>query len=234
MEFLKFTITVLLSIILSSCGLNDEVKRENPFDRGGVPPSLSGRLDGGTILLNWNSMDGFVDSYVLEVELNGSQINRLDIPKSVWRYRYTESIEKGHRVEFRLAGRRGAVLTPFSTAVEIVAENRIRGCNDDNPCTKDDYDSEADRCVNNPVNVPCDDGNLCTQDDRCINGVCSGNSVADGSACGDDDNPCTVDRCLGGVCISDASWTDGKVCGRAPRILYNAGLSIWFLPGTCR
>ena len=44
-------------------------------------------------------------------------------------------------------------------------------CDDDNACTRDLYDHQANRCVNAPVGGACDDGNTCTAN-QCDAGVC--------------------------------------------------------------
>ncbi|MEC9071094.1 MAG: hypothetical protein VX938_01890, partial [Myxococcota bacterium] len=66
-------------------------------------------------------------------------------------------------------------------------------CDDDNICTQDFCQPEAEEaCIYSPNNgVICNDDDLCTLTDFCMDGVCTGNS----KFCFDD-NPCTDDACL--------------------------------------
>jgi|GEM_PF-2004257 len=63
-------------------------------------------------------------------------------------------------------------------------------CDDMNICTDDSCDP-ASGCIYANNQLPCDDGQLCSTNDRCVNGVCVGESDKD---C-DDKNPCTEDSC---------------------------------------
>jgi N-acetylneuraminic acid mutarotase len=49
-------------------------------------------------------------------------------------------------------------------------------CDDDNPCTADDFDFFANRCEHLPVAGACSDGNACT-DDVCMDGACISSPV---------------------------------------------------------
>ena len=63
-------------------------------------------------------------------------------------------------------------------------------CDDFNICTDDTCDPlRGCQYVNNQLS--CDDGQLCSTNDRCVNGVCVGESSLE---C-DDQNPCTEDSC---------------------------------------
>ena len=64
-------------------------------------------------------------------------------------------------------------------------------CDDANPCTGDECDSQLG-CQHALLDVACDDGNGCTATDTCVNGLCKGGGAVD---C-DDDNVCTTDSCL--------------------------------------
>ena len=93
--------------------------------------------------------------------------------------------------------------------------------------------------------VPCADGDACTAGDECLMGACvSGVAVtcaqppecrqpggcnpatgdcdfppvADGQACTDDGNPCTIDSCAGGACVHAlvASDCGARQCGPSP------------------
>jgi len=63
-------------------------------------------------------------------------------------------------------------------------------CDDGNPCTDEQCDSESG-CVWEENSLPCDDDNECTTGDTCSGGACLGTGQAD---CGDG-NPCTDDQC---------------------------------------
>lgn len=45
-------------------------------------------------------------------------------------------------------------------------------CDDENVCTDDECDEEADSCSNENNTEDCDDGNICTDGDVCADGVC--------------------------------------------------------------
>jgi hypothetical protein len=68
-----------------------------------------------------------------------------------------------------------------------------KDCDDGNPCTNDACDpSLAGGCINDNMDVPCDDGDACTEIDMCVDGECvAGDNEPD---C-DDHNPCTADMC---------------------------------------
>ena len=84
-------------------------------------------------------------------------------------------------------------------------------CDDDNPCTEDDCDSEGG-CVFAPAPASCDDGDACTLADECDDGICVGPGVMD---C-DDGNPCTDTWCEAGEgCLGSDNaepCADGSVC----------------------
>lgn len=96
----------------------------------------------------------------------------------------------------------------------ICMAGEIMQCKDDNPCTKDDCDTESG-CTFEPLDGPsCDDGNLCTLDDKCNEGTCKGKTVP----C-DDGNPCTQDSCHPQAgCLTtplDTPCSDGDPCTQA-------------------
>jgi len=84
-------------------------------------------------------------------------------------------------------------------------------CDDGNECTDDSCDP-ARGCVYSNNSNSCDDGQACSTNDRCVDGVCKGDSNVD---C-DDHNICTTDRCddsLGCVHINNAAaCDDGNAC----------------------
>jgi von Willebrand factor type A domain-containing protein len=101
-----------------------------------------------------------------------------------------------------------------------------KNCNDNNVCTNDTCDSQADcdpekdedcGCVHNPNTDPCDDNNPCTEHDTCANGDCHGTPIEGCKRCEnpgdcDDGNDCTDDVCNGnGVCENPPS-IDGTAC----------------------
>jgi len=63
-------------------------------------------------------------------------------------------------------------LTDTCANKECVGSGEMQ-CDDNNPCTVD-YCNPLTGCVNEEVNLPCDDGNACTPNDQCIAGFCSG------------------------------------------------------------
>ncbi|NOZ02852.1 MAG: hypothetical protein GXP54_13345 [Deltaproteobacteria bacterium] len=86
------------------------------------------------------------------------------------------------------------------------------GCDDGNPCTKDECDSSSG-CSHTPLDgVPCDDGDACTFETTCDQGACVGVEVN----C-NDGNVCTMDGCDAVTgCFHDPA--DNECC--------TAGLSI--------
>jgi hypothetical protein len=81
------------------------------------------------------------------------------------------------------------------TRGDVCSEGRCQpgaevDCDDSNICTDESCDPLRG-CVYVNNQNPCDDGQLCSTNDRCVNGVCVGESDKD---C-DDGNPCTEDSC---------------------------------------
>ena len=87
---------------------------------------------------------------------------------------------------------------------EGVCVGQSINCNDDNPCTSDECDSEVG-CLNPFHNDACDDGDLCTLDDVCTEGVCAGTP----KSC-DTGNPCAMGLCFNGDCWAEPLH-DGQV-----------------------
>ena len=81
-------------------------------------------------------------------------------------------------------------------------------CDDDNPCTEDLCDANGE-CSFEDADGPCDDSNACTTADYCSNGQCLSAGLVD---C-DDGNPCTVEGCdlETGLCSSE-TLVDGSFC----------------------
>ena len=79
------------------------------------------------------------------------------------------------------------------------------GCNDKNPCTKQDR-CQSGVCVGTKLvdGKGCDDGLACTTGDSCLAGTCTGTST-----CGDD-NGCTDDACTAAGC---AHTPNSAPCG---------------------
>jgi hypothetical protein len=86
-------------------------------------------------------------------------------------------------------------------------------CDDGNLCTDDIC--AAGLCQNTNNSAPCDDGDQCTSVDTCVDGICVGTVVPDGTGC-DDGDVCTVDdQCVGGLCAGaplDCTTLDDQ-CG---------------------
>jgi hypothetical protein len=84
-------------------------------------------------------------------------------------------------------------------------------CGDGNVCTDDACDPDLG-CYHSLNALTCNDANACTIGDKCVAGVCVGQSVID---C-DDGNPCTKDGCAaGGGCTHspvEAPCSDGNAC----------------------
>jgi len=87
-------------------------------------------------------------------------------------------------------------------------------CEDDNACTTDGCDDEAQTCVYGHANegAACDDASACTSDESCKAGVCSGTA----KAC-KDDKVCTWDGCdpATGDCLhqeGNKACDDGNLC----------------------
>jgi len=74
--------------------------------------------------------------------------------------------------------------------VLLSGQGLLPDCEDDNPCTEDRFDLDAQACAYTPVDGSCDDGRGCTEGDRCVLGACLGQPVV----C-DDGHACTVDHC---------------------------------------
>lgn len=112
-------------------------------------------------------------------------------------------------------------------------------CNDNNPCTDDQYDTQSYQCVYSPVapGTPCDDGNMCTLNDMCMaDGTCVGGepvicnsddcNIAScepsigcvitpltGNVCDDGEVCTTQDECSDGVCAGGGSpCPEGEAC----------------------
>lgn len=67
----------------------------------------------------------------------------------------------------------------------VCRPRRFISCSDDNTCTRDTCDA-ALGCVYEPLSeVACDDNNLCTDDDMCVEGTCTGSTIAcpEGNEC---------------------------------------------------
>ncbi|MBI2377585.1 MAG: hypothetical protein HYV07_26525 [Deltaproteobacteria bacterium] len=108
-------------------------------------------------------------------------------------------------------------------------------CEDGNGCTSDRFDLELERCTHRPEPYPCEDFSACTTSDRCVEGVCLGQSVGcdDLDSCTDDfcdpragcvnpltarcddDNTCTLDRCTGEDGCTHETLDDGTPCDDA-------------------
>ena len=85
-------------------------------------------------------------------------------------------------------------------------------CGDDNLCTNDSCDDDANTCVNTNNTIPCDDGLFCTNGDTCADGAC----VTPARNCGDS-NACTDDSCDedANICVNVANvapCNDGLFC----------------------
>ena len=76
-------------------------------------------------------------------------------------------------------------------------------CGDEDVCTDDSCDDEADACVNANNTSPCDDGLFCTAGDTCEGGEC----LAPARDCGDSN-----------VCTDDSCDEDGDACVNAPNV----------------
>ncbi len=94
---------------------------------------------------------------------------------------------------------------------DLIADDYVSLCHDENPCTKDTCLGEAGCSQVALTEGECLDGNPCTVADHCEAGICIGEAVD----C-DDDNPCTQDLCTetGGCNHQPAAGDcdDGDVC----------------------
>ena len=93
-----------------------------------------------------------------------------------------------------------------------------RTCDDTNDCTYDSCDPSPDSttgypftCVNEAVNVPCDDEDACTLGDFCSEGTCEAEQTI---ICEDDGKACTVEVCDAEAgCGEEAlNCDDGNAC----------------------
>ncbi len=109
-----------------------------------------------------------------------------------------------------------------------LCKGKAKGCDDNNPCTKDGCKVGA--CTHLPFLGPCDDGDLCTTAEVCLGGKCGGKPAN----CGDD-NACTKDDCNaktgcshlplpgGTPCDDGVSCTQQDQCdGVSPRVLFGS------------
>jgi outer membrane protein assembly factor BamB len=83
-------------------------------------------------------------------------------------------------------------------------------CEDGNFCTRNRFDLETGRCVAEVTTDACEDFDACTVQDRCVEGMCLGES----RNC-DDDNVCTDDFCdrqTGCVHVLNRDCDDGNPC----------------------
>ncbi|RJO65534.1 MAG: choice-of-anchor D domain-containing protein [Myxococcales bacterium] len=92
-------------------------------------------------------------------------------------------------------------------------------CNDNNECTLDECDPEANPpCRHTAITGNCEDGNICTKNDYCQSGLCLPGPV---DTC-DDENSCTTDACVTpggcrntprtGNCEDGDPCTSGEYC----------------------
>lgn len=90
---------------------------------------------------------------------------------------------------------------PPDTFVPACQDNQE--CDNGNPCTQGRCDPSKG-CLQDPLDIPCeDDDDPCTED-RCIQGVCVHRPGNNGEPC-DDGNDCTGDgRCSSGLCLPGA------------------------------
>lgn len=118
---------------------------------------------------------------------------------------------------------------------DVTGESRLMpDCDDQNSCTDDSFDKQAEQCRHRATTNSCDDGNACTQDDRCDEGTCRGVARScddqnvctlnlcdptsgcvfppDGRLCADDD-PCTKDVCDPAGGCQHPNADDGTSCG---------------------
>jgi hypothetical protein len=96
----------------------------------------------------------------------------------------------------------------------------VKGIDDANPCTKDDFEGKTASCkvVHTPLTAgeACDDGAPCTKADGCKNGVCKGVDLVcnDGNACTQDQcdpTKCDSSKANCGQCTAIA-LKDGQAC----------------------
>jgi hypothetical protein len=94
-----------------------------------------------------------------------------------------------------------------------------KDCDDANPCTADSCEPATGVCVNDPLDIPCDDGDACTASDTCYDGNCTGVVVEDccfnDDDCPEPDQDCLQISCVAGLCQEEAFCLEGQ-CGPSP------------------
>ena len=108
----------------------------------------------------------------------------------------------------------GDECTEADVCTDGVCAGAPKDCVDGNPCTSDGCDpGEAGGCINQNMDIPCEDGDACTDGDMCVDGECI---PGQGQPDCNDDNPCTADMCDADVGCKNlnivADCDDGNPC----------------------
>ena len=86
-------------------------------------------------------------------------------------------------------------------------------CATGDPCQVGTCSVATGDCVTTPnTGASCDDENQCTEPDACVDGVCGGNGLPNGTPCDDGDPVTQNDVCASGQCTCEAQCT-GRECG---------------------
>ncbi|MBM4342665.1 MAG: formylglycine-generating enzyme family protein [Deltaproteobacteria bacterium] len=119
---------------------------------------------------------------------------------------------------FRMGALALGLLAGCATEPEPPVQCAANGCNDGNPCTKDECEPLSG-CKHSPLDgATCSDGDICTTGDTCKAGACAAGAAL---AC-NDDNVCTKDACdptkgctftpTAGPCDDGNACTEGDAC----------------------